>query len=543
MKKKRNNLLFMCIIIGMLSICLGVAEAADRPLRMVSGWPALIDPGVGSDSTALKLFVNIYETLVSVDKNTGLTEPFIAKSWDITDNGKSWIFHLQEGVKFHDGTELTAEDVKFSMDRLTTIGEGFAFLFLNRVISTEVIDRYTVTFLLKKPVGPFSKMLCNFYVLNKDLVLKNIKKPGPYGDMGDYGKEWLTTHDAGSGPYMVKEYLPTESITLIVNPNYWRPLNDLAPDECIVYNITEPSTLLTMFKNREIEIGYHQSSKQMIESAEKIEGVSIKKYPQNGVYFFMINNKKPPTDDIHFRKAMAWGIDYKTIEEKIFIGMTKAKGPVPKGCPGFDNTILEYNYDLGKAKEELKKSKYYNELDKYPVYVTWLDRVPDQEKAVLLLMNNMAELGIKIIPVKEPWTKTVQDTSKLETSPAMEIIPVKGDYLEAGTFLENRYTSEAAPTWSQIEWLLDPELDARIYDAVETIDQNERFAKYSKILHYLNDDLCASISLLDLSFIVPYQSAYVDWPGDESTILMPFSEYYLQDIKVYPEKRLNLLKK
>lgn len=468
-------------------------------------------------------------------------EPFIAKSWDISNDGKSWTFHLLEDARFHDGTKLTAEDVKFSMDRLLDIGEGFAFLFEDRVSDVEVVDDYTVTINLINPVGPFLEILCNFYIMNKDLVLKNIEKPGAYGDMGDYGKSWLSTNDAGSGPYMVKEYLPQESVTLTINPNYWRAIdNEFAPDECKLFNIMEASTILTMLKNREIEIGYHQSSKDMIESAEKIEGVGIKKFPQNAVYFFMMHNKKPPTDDVHFRKAIAWGINYATLE-KIFIGMSKAKGPIPKGCPGYDDTIIEYTYSLEKAQEELKKSKYYNELEKYPVEVVWLDRVPDQEKAVLSLMNNMADIGIKIVPVKEPWPKMMEDSSNIETSPTMEIIPIKGDYLEAGTFLENRFTSKAAPTWTQIEWLLDPELDKRIYDATGTIDKEERFAKYSEILNYLNDELCVSISFLDMAYVVPYQEVYVDWPGNEKTVLMPLQEYYLLDIKVYPEKREELL--
>ena len=541
MKKKIENLLFVCIIIGMVLICLSVAGAADRPLRISTGWPAFIDPAVGLDATACKLLPNIYDTLIFLDRDTGLPVPFIAKSWDVADDGKIWTFHLGEGVKFHDGTELTAEDVKFSMDRLLTVGEGFAFLFLNRVVSTEVVDRYTVAFNLEKPFGAFLAMTGRFYILNKDLVLKNIIKPGQYGDMGDYGKQWLNTHDAGSGPYIVKKYLPGESTTLVVNPNYWQPIDPLAPDEATFYNITENVAVQSMLMNREIDIGFHNHSKEAILAMDKIEGVDIKRFPQNGQMYFMVNNRKPPTDDVHFRKAMAYGIDYNTIIEKIWIGVTPARGPVPKGCPGYDPTVMEYSFDLDKAKEELEKSKYYNELDKYPVTVAWLDRITDQEKIVLLFMSDMAKLGVKVISVKTPWSKIVDDASKLETSPNIVMVSTNGNYLEAGSILDVRYKSEGAATYRQNEWLLDPELDKRIDAAHEPVDQEERFARYSEITHYVHDDLCAAISLFDYAYSVPYQSAYIDWFSGESVRLLG-AEYYLPDIKVYSEKRLNLLK-
>lgn len=542
MNKEIKKLLFVFIMMGIILIYLSGVVAADRPLRISSGWPAFLDPAVGSDMTAGKLLVNCYDTLVFPDKNTGMPKSFLAKSWNVTDDGMSWTFELHEGIKFHDGTELTADDVKFSMDRLLTIGEGFAFLFLGRVKNTEVIDDYTVVFNLEKPVGPFLDMLQRLYVLNKDLVLKNIKQPGPYGEMGNYGKDWLNAHDAGSGPYIVKEYLSEESVTMVINPNYWKPINPLAPDEYIVYNVTEPMTVRTMLERREMEIGYHQNPREVLESMEKIEGVSIKNIPQNGQMYYMLNTKKAPTDCVHFRKAMAYGQDYEAIIKDIVRGVNRSRGPIPKAAPGYDPTVKEYYFDLEKAREELEKSIYYDKLDEYPVTVYWVDRVIDMEKMTLLLMSNLAKIGIKIVPIKVPWTKIVEDSSKIETSPNVMTVWVNGDYLEPGGLLECRYKSEAAPTWSQNEWLLDPELDARINDAVSTIDTEERFAKYSEIVHYINDDLCPSISLHDAALNVPYQSAYVDWTLGESLTLMGY-EFYLPDIKLYPEKREELLKK
>ena len=275
---------------------------------------------------------------------------------------------------------------------------------------------------------------------------------------------------------------------------------------------------------------------------DKIEGIGVLNFPQNGIMYYMLNTRKPPTDDVHFRKALAWGLDYQTIVNKIWAGVEGANGPIPKKCPGYDPTVMQYNQNFEKAREELQKSKYYGELDKYPVDVYWLDRMPDGEKIALLFMSNMAELGITINPIKNTWNKIVEDSGSLETSPNIMTITNNGDFLEAGSILLSRYTSESAPTWEQNEWLLDPELDARINDSIATVDQEERFAKYSEIIHYLNDDLCPSLCLFEMSINVPYQSSYMDWTVGESISLMGY-EFYFPDIKIYPEKREKLMEK
>jgi len=531
MNKKFKSMMLVFIIIGIVLICLNIVGAADRIIRISSGWPAWIDPGVGSDNTACRIIINLYDSLVARNRETGEPTPSLAKSWEVNENGLSWTFYLNEGIKFHDGTELTAEDVKFSMDRLLTLGEGFAYLFLNRVSSTEVVNRYTVTFHLEKQVGPFLSMLGRLYILNKDLVLEKIETLGSYGDMGDYGKGWLLNHDAGSGPYMLKEILPQEAATLVINSHYWQSISPFAPDECIIYNNTESVTVKSMLANNEIDIGYHGYSKETLNSMDRLEGVDIKHSTQNGQMYLMLNNKIPPTDDVHIRKAIAWGIDYKTIIEDIWPGATYARGPIPKLTPGYDPTVTDYTFDLEKAKEELEKSIYYNELDKYPISFYWLDRIPDEEKIILLAMCNLDQIGIQINSVKVPNTKLMEDLSALETSPNGATLYVNGDFLEAGSLLDVRYKSASAPTYAQNEWLLSPELDARIDDALATVDKEQRFAKYSEITKYLHDDLCVSVSLFDNVLNFPYRSSYVEWPDLGYAALMG-DEFYLPNFKI-----------
>jgi len=543
MSRTIKILLISLCMIGIL-FSWGVAGASKRSLRSSWSWPTYIDPAVGSDFSSSTALVHLYDPLVFPDRDLN-PQPHVAKSWEVSADGRTWTFYLRSGIKFHDGSELTAEDVKFSMDRLLTIGEGYAFLFTDRVISTEARDRYTVVFHLKEPFAPFLGALYRFFIVNKDLVMANIKRPGPYGDMGDYGKQYLLTHDAGSGPYTVKKFALEEYLLMAKNPNYWQPeyarIDPLAPDEVKMYGTTEPVTVRTMIARRELEFSDAWQSEEAFAALDKIKGVDVTQYSTGNEWYLMLHTRKPPTDCVHFRKAMAWAFDYKTMAE-FFPGCPLARGPVPQTLPGADPTLLQYHRDLDKAMEELKQSKYYGQLDKYPVEFHWNSDVPVTEKVALLFMSNMADIGINVKIVKTPWLSIVEESARMDTSPNILIINDAPQYPEAGSLLESRYTSSSAPTWEQNEWLLDPEYDALVEDALKTMDQEKRFAKYSKIQHYLMD-ICPSIFLVELAVKHAYQKTYIDGPAfrGEAT---PFMGYDLDSrfIKVYPEKRAELLK-
>jgi len=130
----------------------------------------------------------------------------------------------------------------------------------------------------------------------------------------------------------------------------------------------------------------------------------------------------------------------------------------------------------------------------------------------------MAEIGITVNIVSTPWMSMVEEGSLLETSPHIQTTYVSADFPEAGPLLKVRYHSDAAPTWSQNEWLLDDALDQMIDDALLTVDTEERYAKYRQLQDYLVD-LCPSIFLYDQYQKQAYQSAYVDWPTARGEVI------------------------
>jgi len=484
--------------------------------RATFAWPTYIDPAVGSDFSSTSSLVNLYDTLVFPNTEGGV-DPHVAESWDVSDDGLTWTFHLKEGITFHNGSELTASDVAFSVSRMLEIGEGLAYVFLGTVESATAIDDYTVEFKLAQPSGLFLISLIRLYILDEEEVMANIVTPGPYGDNGDYGKEYLLTHDAGSGPYMVEEFPLEEYLLMEKYDDWFGEFGENAPDVVRFIATTEAATVRTMMSRQELEITDQWQTVEALEALDEIEGVDIVAFPVLTEFYYMVHTRKPPTDDIHFRRAIAYAFDYQAAVGLEWPGTKQSEGPVPAICAGHNPDVFVFERDLEKAREELAQSKYADQLDQYPVDVHWCTEVPAEEKFALLFQANMADIGIKVNIVSTPWMSMVEEGGSEESSPHIQTTYVSADFPEAGSLLKVRYHSDAAPTWSQNEWLLDADLDQRIDDALATVDEDERYAKYRELQEDIVE-LCPSLFLYDQVQKHAVQS-YVDWPPARGEVI------------------------
>ena len=530
------SLCLIAILIGLT----GLSIAAEKSkVRFTVDWPISLDPAViGAAVEHLTAHINLFDPLVSAGAG-GSILPNIAKSWDISPDGLVYTFYLRSDVKFHNGSELTAEDVKFSMDRFLATGGGKAFFWIGKVKETKVIDKYTVEFYLEKPYGPFISTLPYFFIVNKDLIMKNIKSEGLYGDMGDYGTGYAADNDVASGPYMVKDYKRAEYLIMEKNPNYFLDIST-APDEFKMIGASELVLIKTLMSQRELEMTNKWMSVEAYQSLAEIEGVEFAQLPSTQALHIQLNTKKPPLDDVHVRRALAWSFDYDAAVNLI-PGSVQARGPVSMAVPGSDPNSFQYHRDLEKAKLELKQSKYYGNFDEYPIEIQWNDD-PKQEKIAMLLMMNASEIGLTVNVVETTWSLLISDSAKIETTPDIHIIGIEARFPEAGSPLSERYGTGSAGTYYQTEWLLDPVYDKMIEDAFAIIDMDERFAKYSELTKYIID-LCPTIFVSEMPELRAYQAAYMDWPAAQGEII-PWQAYNntIRLIKVYPEKREELLK-
>lgn len=526
----------LCLMGILLSLTgLGIAGSI---LRYASPWPVKIDPGIGSDGQALTAQLNLLDPLVFPDTKGNIV-PHLAESWDVSPDGLTYTFYLRPGVKFHDGRELTAEDVKFSMDRVLTMGGGSAYRWSGCVQETEVVDKYTVVFHLKTVYGPFLSTLPLFFIVNKGLIMENIKS-GEYGEIGDYGKAYVSINDVGSGPYIIKNYQPGEYLLMEKNPNYFLDVGT-APDEFKMIGTNQPVLVKTLMKNREIEMNSKWGAPDLYEALAKIEGVEIAKWQNTGfLYSYRMNTKKPPLDDIHVRKALSWALDYDAAMQLV-PGSIQAIGPVP-GHMLSDKNAFQYHRDLEKAKLELKQSKYYGHFDEYPMEVIW-DSSPVMEKYAMLLASNAADIGLNLNVGETTWSLLCETVSKIETTPHIRINPFAAEMPDPAGLLKQQYHSETTGTFNQLEWLLDPVFDKMIEETIATLDEEERLEKCREALRYIVD-LAPSIFVIECPEIHAYQAAYMDWPSAKGES-MPYVEYSnsARLIKIDDEKRKELLKK
>jgi len=561
--KSLKSMLYGVVLVVLLSVpALGVAPVAaqghnpDSIVRWCEDWPTYIDPAVGTDFSDSMALANLYDTLVFPNLD-GSIRPHLAESWDISDDGLTYTFHLRKGVKFHNGDELTAEDVVFSAERLFTIGEGFAYLLQTKdkdgnitagIKSAKALDDYTVEFTLARPFGPFVPALVRLYILNKSQVLEHIDKSETmYGEMGDYGKKWLLTNDAGSGPYMVKEMKMEESLLAEKFDDYWGGWEENSPDFFKEFAFPGEVATRTLMKNRELEISSETLPQEGYAAIREIPGCNTVAYLAPHNLQIMLNTKKPPTDDIHFRKALSWIMDYDAVNNDIWPNYVQSIGPVPQTLPGHNPNVFQYHYNPEKAKEEMAKSAYAGQTN-IPFTLSWCAEVPDEEKVALLFQANAAEIGVNVEIFKKPFGAMIDDAQTVDTTPNGSIVYVAAHYNEAGSMLETRYHSKSQGTWEQCEWLGMPDIDAAIEDALATVDREERFKKYAAIQETLVE-LAPTIWLADQAQEFGYQEAYLMWPlaerikaGEPTSAVMGYS-HYVHDMKVYPEKRAELLGK
>jgi len=540
--KKLLLALYLVVILMLTISSAGYAQTEINAIRHTAGsWPPSIDPAVGSDYTSSLALCNVYDTLVFPNPD-GSVKPLLAKGWEISTDGLTYTFELVQGVIFHNGDELTADDVVFSLERIITIGQGYGYLFTINVKEAKALEKYKVQFTLKKNFGPFLGALVRLYILNKNQVMANIQKEGTlYGEFGDYGKGWLITHDAGSGPYKVKEYKIQEYLLMEKFNDYWAGWenNKDAPQYVKEIGTTEAVTVRTLFSRGELEMTDQWQTSENLAAIDQLPNTEVSSLFDGSVLNILLNNKIPPTDDIHFRKALAYCVDYQQVINNIFPG-SRLSGPVTPSTPGYNPNFKPYTLDLAKAKEELKQSPYYNKLDQYPFDLYWGSAVPDREKVALMLQSNAAKLGIKVNIIKINWLNLTDIMTRLETTPTGVIMAVAPHYGEAGSMLESRYHSSSCGTWEQGEWLQNPEIDALIDDAIATVDQKERFQKYIEAQEKI-EELCPTIWLLEQASKQAYRSDYVVIPAEENikqgipcNPVMGYNAYY-RDFKVTPE--------
>jgi peptide/nickel transport system substrate-binding protein len=464
-----------------LALGAGAADAAaqQRLLRLDQAAPGRLDPSKVVDYASSVLALNAYDTLVNGDPKSGVA-PSLAESWTVAPDGKSYTFKLRGDVKFHDGGALTAEDVVFSLERTLALNAGYARLF--KGISATAADARTVTFTLPAPNAAFLATLVRLPVIEKALVMKNVK-PGSHGERGDYGEGFLAGQDAGSGAYRVVEHNPQELTVLAKVPGHFAGHLPKSPDVVRIRYGVEPATVRTLMARREFEVTSQWIPPEIKRALADTEGIGLVTELGSGYFIMPMNTRRPPTDDVEFRRAVALGIDYGALIDLMRVtpkvaGAIPMPGMLPSGLLGHDRSLPVPRRDVAGAKAALAKSRYATSPP--PVELIWVAEVALEEKIGLLLAQNLAEVGIKVNLTRVPWALLTQQVTKPETTPNMTQRFVQAPYPDPDALISQNH-SRYTGTTLKMDWHVDPEADKLIEAALETTDPARRKALYAQL--------------------------------------------------------------
>jgi glutathione transport system substrate-binding protein len=329
-----------------------VAETVKRGgiLRYgLSSEPPNLDPQKSTGTAAQVVKNSVYSGLVRYWKGFKV-DPDLAKSWDISPDGQGYTFHLHENVFWHNDDKFSAEDVKFSLERIMDPKTGGTFKTeLTQLIDNiEILDANTVKITLKAASPDFLNTLA---VASVRIVSKKFIEGG-----GNPNKTLM-----GTGPFKFKEYTPTVSLKVLRNEKYFkkgRPYLDGI--DFIFY--PDQTTRVTALRTGAVDIIGYLPWKQMsaVDRNPKLKVLSDKEM------LFMdlqINTKRPPLDNPKVREALAWAIDRQAVVNSVFFGRGQVIGGIafPPSWNGYSPELAStYSYNPEKAKKLLAEAGYPN---------------------------------------------------------------------------------------------------------------------------------------------------------------------------------------
>lgn len=482
------GLMVMLLAVGFLGL---IAQAQENTV-VVSGQPVILtDPAQSWDWYDTQGIYNLYSPLLYPTPE-GTLVGHLAESWEaIGDQLDHWRFHLREGVKFHDGSELTAEDVVFSMIRLRTIGQGNSSIMGSLV--PFAVDTYTVDFLLEQPNAEFPSTLTLFWTLNKEQVMANLG-PGEYGDFGDYGNAWLQNHDAGTGPYVMVSHSPGDRLEAVRFEDYFlgwdSPVGHYVPaDRAIFIMETNPATLLTLLKSGQLDIESNGGwSRTTMADIDRTSGISrFPVWTQNITVW--LNTELAPTDDVHFRKAMLHAYDYGAIYDQYSPFGAVFGGIYSSTLPGFLDGLLPQEQNLEAAREELAMSRYADSDVKVAFH--YCCDLKSEEEIGLQFQADMAQLGVDVEIVNLPWPQYSGETVHPETTPNMTIFLFPVVYPTPDSFFSFMFHPDNVGGVYASHWFADQGIGAMIDQARMTLDFNDRLGIYQDLQRTIADNALA----------------------------------------------------
>lgn len=447
------------------------------------GDPPTLDPALTSDVESATYIVEIFSGLVSFNKDLKIV-PELAEKWDISNDGKTYTFTLRKDAKFHDGRPVTAQDVKYSLERAADpqTRSTVAPLYLSDIVGftekytgqakeitgIKVIDNSTIQIDIKRPITYFLAELAHptSYVVDKFNV--------------ESGEQPWYLKPNGTGPYKLVQWDQGQTIVLEKNPDYY---GDVKPAIDRVEYVLGGGSAMTKYENGDLD-----AARVSIADIERVSDKSnplnkeLVVEPQLSTSFIVFNTRKPPFDDPKVRLAFAKSIDSSKIAQVVYKDMVQpATGILPQAFPGFNENLQGVKYDPDGAKKLLAESKYASGLPD----IVWNTvggggaAGSDTQAIAEMLKEN---LGANISIEQTDWATYLSQINGTNIDFQMFDIGWSADYVDPNNFLGLLFSSKIDGQPNPQNWsgYSNPDVDKLLADAGVEQNLEKRIGLYQQ---------------------------------------------------------------
>jgi peptide/nickel transport system substrate-binding protein len=474
-----------------------------------SAEPVTFDPFFASDGESFRVARQMFEGLVGTVPGTADPAPLLASEWEVSDDGLSYKFTLEEGVTFHDGSEFNAEAVCANFDRWynmpasaqspdLTYYYGALFRgFKTGETAKDAIydsctadDAGTATIALKSPFAGFLSAL--------SLPAFSMQSPTALAKDQDDAAEnpRQTTYSAGApvgtGPFKFESFSAGENVTMVRNDDYWGEVAQL--DKVVVVAIDDPSARADALRAGDID-GYDLVGPADLQALDD-EGFQIENRPAFNVLYLGMNQKQKPLDDIRVRQAIAHAINLdEVISTSLPEGTVKATQFIPEVVAGYNPDVTTYDYDPAKAEELLAEAGATGATIEFN-YPTGVSRpyMPDPEATYNILSTQLEAVGLKIKPTADQWDPDYLEKIQGTDTHGIHLLGWTGDYNDTDNFVGVFFGQQGS------EWGFDnPDLFQKLTEARGVASLEEQTALYEQI----NEDVAQFIPGVPLAHPAP----------------------------------------
>jgi len=326
------------------------------------------------------LLQNVYEQLLRVAPSGTELEPSLATTWESSDDGLTYTFHLRPDVTFHDGSPLKASDVKFSMERAKNDPNNIWTFTLVALKEVAAPDDATVVVTLDQPWAPFLADIAMFNcaVMPEAWVKADEKR--------------VATEMNGTGPFTFVQFKKGQYVLLKKNPSYWDAGLPYL-DEVNVPYVADDNARILQLQGGELD-GMFNVPTGRVEELAADPNLQVLQLPSSYSQYIVINHKEEPLDDVNVRLALNYATDKQTlIQVALFGNGVEATSFMPKGALYWNDTQPGFPFDLDKAKEYLAKSKVPGG---FPIEFQYLAGNAEIEQLATAIKDMWAQIGVDV---------------------------------------------------------------------------------------------------------------------------------------------------